>query len=534
MSSMQSNIAPMSEYSKGGTTLPSPLTCAISAGLLPFVLQYTYTLNCFYYFGAPYFDAGLFANLLWHNDWLLTTAHVYNSDHSYLQVHFSPFLMLVNWLSYIAPTHMVEFYAVFMALIYASLAAAMCYTLMVCALPTNMWQVIALGLLATGFAFNGVVMQGVWMPHFEYAIPAGILMFLVHFKRGNIPWAIFFFALTLSLREDAGLHIAAVLFLLIAVQWLRTRSLPSLKPDMAFALAACAYSAIAFGFGFYLRWIYGTTVSVFQLIYTGTPPYAHLSMQILGERAMTILRDSCYLYTGLFVSLAWAIRRRNVYWIIGFAAYMPWFVVNWTAANSNTGVLYAYYAFPFVLSMGWPCIAILCRYGRKPPYAAVRDALMMQAALVVIGLTVWNDYDRHIEFGPKWWARWGSYVADWWEASPNGEEIDIRPIVRHIAMEVSANQGLGTVMVDSGMMSLTMGSTTQQRGLTILPVYDAHAADTIAYFCPVDGPPPKEVSDKARQSALSAHYRAIDTPLCLFTNRSPEQMGTLARLLERR
>jgi hypothetical protein len=159
---------------------------------------------------------------------------------------------------------------------------------------------------------------------------------------------------------------------------------------------------------------------------------------------------------------------------------------------------------------------------------------MMQAALVVIGLTVWNDYDRHIEFGPKWWARWGSYVADWWEASPNGEEIDIRPIVRHIAMEVSANQGLGTVMVDSGMMSLTMGSTTQQRGLTILPVYDAHAADTIAYFCPVDGPPPKEVSDKARQSALSAHYRAIDTPLCLFTNRSPEQMGTLARLLERR
>jgi hypothetical protein len=487
-------------------------------------------VNCFYFFGAGYFDAGLFANLLWHNDWLLTTPHVYQGDHSYITVHFSPLLMLVNGLSYLAPTHMVEFYATFMACIYASLAAAMCYTLMVFAPPKTLWRAFALALLATGFAFNGVVMQGVWMPHFEYAIPAGILMFLLHFTRGGMRWAIAFFALTLMMREDAGLHIAAVLALLIAAQRAHGRPFSEMKPAVIFAAAACLYSVVAGMIGYCVRSADAVTESVFQQIYSGTPAYAHLSFQLLGERAVKILNDAPYLYIGFLVSLGWAIYRRNVYWVIGFAAYIPWFLVNITANNPNTGVLYAYYAFPFVLSMGWPCIAILCRYGRTPPSGAVHDALVMQTALVFVGLAVWNTDDHHIDFGPTWWARWGSYVAEW-DTAPADREVDIRPVVRNIARQVGANPGLGTVLLDDGMMSLTMGSIPEQRGLSLLPLYAENAPDTIAYFCPFDWPPPQEVLDKVKQGALPTHYAAIDAPICLFTNRSAGQLGSLAGLL---
>jgi hypothetical protein len=508
----------------------SPLKCALCVAIFPFALQYIYIVNTFYCFGAEYFDEGLFANLLWRNDWLLTTPHVHGGDHSYLTVHFSPFLMLINELSYIVPTHMAEFYAAFMACIYASLGAAMCYILMVCAAPKTMWQVFGLGLLATGFAFNGFIEQGVWMSHFEYAIPAGILMFLFHLKRGNMTIAILFFALTLLMREDAGLHIAAVLTVLIAAQLIRTRSFAGIKPEMVFALAACVYSVCAFVIGGYMRSVDGVTDSVFKMIYSGTPSYAHLSIQLLCERAFKILTDAPYLFTGFLVSLAWAVRRRNIYWILGFAAYIPWFLVNWTANNPNTGVLYSYYVFPFVLSMGWPCIAILYRYGKAPPSAAVYDALVMQTALVFVGLVVWNTDQNRIDFGPTWWARWGSYAIQW-DTTPGGREIDTRPIVRDITREISTNPGLGTVMLDSGMMSLTMGSNPQQRGLQLLPLYDSEIPNTLVYFCPVDSSPPKEIADKAKQNALSAHYSALDAPICLFTNRSIEQMGRLGTML---
>lgn len=521
----------MADASTRESTGAFPLVCAFCVALVPFVLQRTYILNDFYHFGAVYFDSGLFANLLWRNDWLLTTPHVYGGgDQSYLTVHVSPFLMLINGLSYVAPTHPVEFYAAFMGVIDASLAAAMCYTLVVCVQPKSMWHVIALGMIAIGFAFNGVIMRGVWLPHFEYAIPAGILLFLVNLKRGSTRWAVFFFVLTLSLREDAGFHLATVLVVLIAAQWLKTRSLSGVERDVEFTVVACTYSVIAWSVGYGARALRGINVSVFQLIYTGEPPYAHLSMQLLGTRMVQMVVDAPYLFTGVLVSLVWAIYRRNVYWIMGFAACVPWFLVNWTAVNPNTGVLFAYYGFPFVLGMGWPCIAILCQYGRRPPRTAVRDALALQVALVVAGLGAWNTDEGRLDFGPKWWARRGSYVASW-KTMQDGASVDLRPIMRDLAMEISANRRLGIVMVDSGMMSLTVGSKSQRRGVTLWPFDATHLADTIVYFCPFDRPTPEGALNKAKQSGLAMHYRAIDVPVCVFSNRSLEQLGPLAKLL---
>lgn len=505
-----------------------PVLWGLAFAVLPFVLQYTYILNEFYYFGAPFLDAGFFANLVWRNDWLLSCPKA-AAAYPYLGMHFSAFLVLINGLSYLAPTHMVEFFAAVMACIYASLAAAMYYALTVCVKPRTYWGVAALGALAIGFAFNGVVMQGVWMPHFEYGIPAGIFLFLLLYKTGSRNAAVFFFILTLIMREDAGLHVTGVLLVLIAAQSLQARRVTARKAEVVFAVVAFTYSLAAWWLTLRIRAAYGIDGSSFKVTYSGIPAYAHLSTEALFTRAAKIFREAPYLWSGFLVSLLWALRRKNIYWIAGFVACIPWFVLNWTAYNPNTGVLYAYYAFPFVLGMGWPPIAAVWQYGRNLPAAAVWDVLAMQTALVIAGLVVWDTDGGHVSFGPSYWARWGSYTPQW-ETTPSGEETDIRPVVRKIALLLNNNEKLGTVMLDSGMMSLTMGSNAQKRGLHLVRFDDTTPADTLAYFCPTDYTPPA-ILTKAQQNKLSTHYHASEAPLCLFTSRSRDDLGTLAPLM---
>jgi hypothetical protein len=294
---------------------------------------------------------------------------------------------------------------------------------------------------------------------------------------------------------------------------------------------ASAYSLFAWWMTLRIRAAYGIDGNVFEVTYSGIPPYTHLSIQLLLTRAVKIFREAPYLWTGFMVSFLWTLRRKNPYWIIGFAAFIPWFILNWTAYNPNTGVLYAYYAFPFVLSMGWPPIAAVWQYGVKLPSAAVWDTLAMQLALVIAGLVVWDSDGDHLAFGPSYWARWGSYASQW-ENAPSGEETDVRPIMRKVALMVSSNQRLGKVMVDSGMMSLTMGSQSQNRGLNLQQLSDNTAAvDTIVYFCHSEALA-SDILAKVQQDQLSTHYHVSNTPLCLFTNRSRDDLGTLAPLLE--
>ncbi len=506
-------------------TFRTSWSCGIFVVLVPFLLQYNFILNSFYQFGAPYFDAGLFAHVLWHNDWLIANPHAYG-DFSYLLSHFTPVLMLTNQLSYFAPTQMVEYFAAFMACIYTSLALAMYYTLLTCVRPRGLTKTAALALLAIGFAFNGVLMHGIWLPHFEYAIPAGIFLFLVHYKLDHKYWAAFFLAFTLLLREDAGFHLTAVIGLLAAADYLRTRSFAAVKSEAWIIAISCGYSVFAWRMTFYLHSVYGVDGSIFSGMYSGTPPYAHLTGVLLSNRLHVILTELPYLWVGLLVSLGWAIYRHNVYWAIGFAAYIPWFIFNFTAYNENTGELYAYYAFPFMLSMGWPFIAVLWRYGRAFPHAAVREALTFQAMLVLVGLVVWNVENHHLDFGPAYYSsRWGSFRLQ--------SSVENRASVREFAENVKYSPDLGVMMVDYGMLSLTMGSVAQNQGVNDLRLLtDDNTIDSLAYFhAPGEHTPEPVVADQIRKNKLSFRYSVIGTSIYVFTNHAPAQLGSFAALL---
>ena len=210
-----------------------------------------------------------------------------------------------------------------MAAIYATLSLAMYYALTTIMRPRHSWQLVLITAISIAFSFNGIVMQGVWMPHFEYAIPAGIFLFLLHYKLGNIKWALFFFALTLIMREDAGFHIVAVLGLLTCLEYRKTRSLKAIRGELYLLLAAFCYSAFAWFMTFHIRKLYGIDGSVFKEIIPAGLLIITLSLHLLSGRLYTMFIEKVYFWPAILVLSFFAWRTRNPYWIMELLLMYP-------------------------------------------------------------------------------------------------------------------------------------------------------------------------------------------------------------------
>ena len=442
---------------------------AVAVFVVPFQLQYNYAINAFYTFGASYRDAGWFARLLWRNNWQLINPH---DAASYLAVHFTPAFIPLTYLSHLLPTHPVEFYAALVATTYAGLAVAMLYALCTCIKPTAHGHFALLALIAVGFSFTGIVVQGTQLLHYEYGIPAGIIAFLVSLASGRLVLATVFLLITLSIREDAGFHAAAILGLIAIIKVAQHRSLSPIKAEASYFLLACAYSAITLWLTFHLRVEYKIPGGAFTIIYSGDPPYAHLSWPLLSERLHSIFAGGLHCWAPALVTLAWALRTRDPFLAVGFLATIPWFVLNWTAVWKGAGVLYSYYAFPFAVGIAWPVIAALFRHGTAVPPKVVRNTLKLQTLLVIIGLFTWNESSGALAFGPTYLARWGSYRLQ--------PETEAREQVREFDRRLRARPDeLGTILADGAVMSLVTDPARQiiEMGTEVkVPI------DTVAYF----------------------------------------------------
>lgn len=490
------------------------LAVALVVLFVPFLLHYHYLLNTFYHFGAVFFDTGWLANTVWRNALHLPNPYQFG-DYSVFAVHAYVMLAVINLLSYLAPLSMPEFYAVLNAGIYAGLGLAMFAALRACTRPRTPWQLAWLGLLSIGFAFNGVLMQGVWMTHIEYAIPLGVFLFFLFYATGRISLALVCFAATLLVREDAGFHLAALLILLALIKYREQRSIPAIRKELVLIVYACGYSLLAWGFTVAIRTHFGLPNSLFALTFSGTPAYAHLSWDLLSERAQQIFMERTYIWLGALVTFGWAAYRRDLYLAIGFTAYIPWFLLNWTAKLENTGVLYAYYAFPFVVSLGWPVLAALWRYRNNVPQQVAQETLKLQALLVIIGLVVGNLETYQPTFGPSYWARWGSYSLR--PAAAHREVTD-----QFIATLGTNAADLGTVTGDGPVLSL---AADPAGGRKLRPLTDSRAADTLLYFNPFSVKPSTEVTERVQKHYLPYHYCIEKTSICAFSNRPPERLG---------
>jgi hypothetical protein len=195
---------------------------------------------------------------------------------------------------------------------------------------------------------------------------------------GNCRLALASFIFTVLVREDAGFHLVAVLGLLTALKFFQKKPI---RTEIKYIAAALTCSIIAFTLNRLIMSEYDVQGHVFKLIYSGDAFYAHLTWELISERLTKIANQQSHLWLGFMITMLWALWRRDIYLTIGYLSALPWFLVNITAFNPNTGTLYAYYSFPFVIAFGWPLLAALWRHGPHLPKWSLRDALILQLLL---------------------------------------------------------------------------------------------------------------------------------------------------------
>lgn len=507
-------IDPAAERPKNTSLI---IICGALVFSIAFLLHYHYLLNMFYHSGASYNDAGILAQIIWRGDWKLTPSLTF-TNYSFYGVHCSPIFTVLNALSYLLNTHLPEFYSAFIASIYAGLGTALFSIIILFGKPRNPMHIVGFALLSLAFAFHTIIMNGIWIGHFEYAIPLGIMLFLIFYVQERTWPCLLSFALLLSIREDAGFHLVAILGLVGILRFVETRTLHAVSREAKFIIAAICYSIIAMWISLAARSYFGST---FQQIYSGTPPFSHISLSMLLERLGRIGDEHIYLWTGFIITAFVAWRDRNPYMMVGFVAYIPWFIINWIAINPNTGVLYAYYAFPFLLSTAWPLFGVIFRYGFPLPLMAARKALKLQIILVLLGLLMWNGGKHNLEFGPDYGARWGRFGVQ--------QGMENRHEVRSFIAKFEGGAGnLGIVIADNGILSLIKSG--QYRGERLLRIDTDKPAQTVIYMrstYAVWQQRNVEVLQKALEYKLTHHYCMPDTSICMFTKKSAADLGLL-------
>lgn len=104
----------------------------------------------------------------------------------------------------------------------------------------------------------------------------------------------------------------------------------------------------------------------FQISYSGTPPYHHISsVWYLVETVLTLLANRLDLVVSLvvFVAAAVVFKRREL--LAYPLAFLPWLLLNVTSVDPSKRVLGIYLMFPAIIYMTAPVLAVALRHGTK-------------------------------------------------------------------------------------------------------------------------------------------------------------------------
>lgn len=338
------------------------------------------TLNVFYGSG-DFTDGGWLATVAWHKDWQLMGPPAFNQ--SFFNEHVSPIFWLTNIASWILPFSKFDFCALWFGACYGIFAAGVYYAWRMNDDKDASWSyaipvAIAVALAA---AFSGVGMQGVRLPHHEMAIPGLVLWFFIRLGEKNYRAAGWWLAISLAVREDVGFHIFGLVFLLQMAAKIFRLNIPQSKWLWRFALAGFVYSSCVM----LLKAGLSINDSVFIRSYVGTPPWQHVTAELMAKRWHTYVTERTYIYVPFFVTLVWAAVVRNPLLPIGYLAFVPWIVISFFGTNECTSVLAYYYGFPYWISLAWPLVAM--------KFAPAMPALKRwpYALVLLSSLMFWDD-----------------------------------------------------------------------------------------------------------------------------------------------
>ncbi len=122
-------------------------------------------------------------------------------------------------------------------------------------------------------------------------------------------------------------------------------------------------------------------------MYLGDPPWSQVSIGLLTTRLLGWAWLHCNILFPAIAALAWSVRTRNPAIIAAYVACIPWAVLHLLAVSDLAGLMFGYYAYPFLIAMAWPWLAVLIRH-RQQTIVTVQPIAAAAWMLAVVALSL--------------------------------------------------------------------------------------------------------------------------------------------------
>lgn len=454
--------------------------------LLPFLAYAASTLHAFYLRGSALYDAGHYAYMLHDGGFDMQNPPAVGG--SFLRIHISPLFLLTTVLGHLLPLSRSQFYAAFVGVSHALPGIAVFWLLVAGYRMNAPYQRLLAALLALLFAFSGLALAIARYPNLPMFFVGCASMFLTALVLRRLGLALLFFALCLATREDAGLHLFALLSLVLILRWWQGARRSELKQVAGFATAALFYSGAVIVAQ--LSVLHEHSLLVTE--YIGQPPFSHVTARSIGTWFLGWMVYRDYVVLPALVAVGWAIAHRNPQVVLGYAAFLPWGLLHLAAATPRLAALPSYYAFPFVLAGFWPLVGLHMaqRSGvARSPAEAIYGFMLLTLASLVPSPELHNPMHINLPadfFSPPSIARQG--------------------IMDRALTRLAGTTELGTQVVDESVAALV---PDLYRPSNVLPTRTA--PDTVIYFA--DGFQSRLAREVAESAGLNRIYAVRGTAI---------------------
>lgn len=311
-------------------------------------------LNHFYWEGGGQ-DSLMFSTYVWRSDWMLPFPPAYETPgRSFFEMHATWFFWIPTFISHYVNIDRIPYFALFNGIGYGLLAYATtrCLNLL---WPSRQPIAVIIKILAgMAFSLHPNLQHMLWEVHFEVYTPVFMLLFLVELVMRRYGRATLYFLLLMGVREDNGLHLFGLMFLVLALDMIRRVPRAQIKPWVWFCLIGLLYSVFVLVMKQF--WHIGEN-GLLTREYIGEPPYAHLSWELLAHRLEFIFTYRTWVWLPGIVVAIWAWHARNPYILAGFVSTIPWFLFSFFAKFNLSATFDLHYGFPFIAAGIWPFLA---------------------------------------------------------------------------------------------------------------------------------------------------------------------------------
>ncbi|MDE2801078.1 MAG: hypothetical protein OXI94_20635 [Gemmatimonadota bacterium] len=338
--------------------------------VLPQVVVANSLLHRFYVHGAPLYDAGWFAYWTTHALTLDVTSIPSIEDVPMLGRHIFLFFFPLSYIYQIFSSFLSE--QIYFSIVQGAWAGMVSLAIFLIGYGAMNCWLLAVISVATGL--NPFVFTSTSFPHVEMAMPAFIALFIgcwMRLREQPCLWWLSFLPLVglLSVREDAGLHGFGLFILLTAYFWWRARERRDLWRFFGLVSLFCiGYSVVAF----LVRQSYAPSgedeIIIWKFI--GSPPYAHLTADLIVERLAFIASNREYVYIPLLALALLAVLQRSLLPLVAVVSVLPWMLWHLIAKDQFAGTFFPYTMAPVMVVMFWPLSSALLREMTQEPGAA--------------------------------------------------------------------------------------------------------------------------------------------------------------------